>query len=156
MRRKDREITDSNKIKEIIEGCHCCRLGFCDEGSAYIVPLNFGYEEKNGKYTFYFHSAASGRKIDLIQKTHSAAFEMDTGYRLNENAVACQCSATFQSVMGTGSVSFVEGMQEKKYALKKIMGHNTGREEWSFPENTLRAVCVFKLEAEELSCKMHL
>ena len=35
MRRKDREITDKQKIDEIIRGCHCCRLGFCDGDEVY-------------------------------------------------------------------------------------------------------------------------
>lgn len=45
MRRTDREITDAEKITQIIQTCHCCRLGFCDNGAVYIVPLNFGYAE---------------------------------------------------------------------------------------------------------------
>ena len=47
MRRTEREITDLNKIKEIIENNQCCRLGFIDHGSVYIVPLNYGYIYNN-------------------------------------------------------------------------------------------------------------
>ena len=61
MRRKDREITDSARIDAVIRGCDCCRLGFCDAGEVYILPLNFGYENREGKRTFYFHSAREGR-----------------------------------------------------------------------------------------------
>ena len=75
MRRTDREITDAEKITQIIQTCHCCRLGFCDNGAVYIVPLNFGYAEENGKRVFYFHSAKSGRKLDLIAGTPSVGFE---------------------------------------------------------------------------------
>lgn len=42
MRRKDREITEPAKIREIIEASHCCRLGFFDGKEVYIVPLSFG------------------------------------------------------------------------------------------------------------------
>ena len=41
MRRKDREITDRDCIDDIIEACDCCRLGFCDEGEPYIVPVSY-------------------------------------------------------------------------------------------------------------------
>ena len=41
MRRQDREVTDPGKIDRVIAACHCCRLGFCDQGKAYIVPLVF-------------------------------------------------------------------------------------------------------------------
>ena len=64
MRRKNREVTDRARIEEIIRSCHVCRLGFVDDGRAYIVPMNFGYVEEDGKYVFYFHSAKEGRKID--------------------------------------------------------------------------------------------
>ena len=57
MRRKDREVTDSQKIREIILSCRCCRLGFYDNGQVYIVPLDFGYYENNGRHVFYFHGA---------------------------------------------------------------------------------------------------
>ena len=80
MRRTDREITDAEKITQIIQTCHCCRLGFCDNGAVYIVPLNFGYAEENGKRVFYFHSAKSGRKLDLIAGAPSVGFELDVNY----------------------------------------------------------------------------
>lgn len=156
MRRKDREVTDQQRIGEIIAACPCCRLGFCEEGKAYIVPLNFGYEEKDGGYVFYFHSAKEGRKIDLIRKTHYAAFEMDANMEVYGKDTACSYAARFQSVMGSGTVSFVEEKEEKLHALRAIMRHNTGKEDFDFEENMLCAVCVFKLTAEELSCKEHL
>lgn len=156
MRRKDREVTDNGKINEIISSCHCCRLGFYDDGEVYIVPLNFGYDEKDGKRTFYFHCAKEGRKIDLISKTHSAGLELDGNYELIEGDTACKHSARFQSVIGTGHVTFVEEPEEKKAALQSIMLQNTGKENWDFSDAMVNAVCVFKLEVEKLSCKEHL
>ncbi len=156
MRRKDREITDQNKIGDIIAACTCCRLGFCDEGKAYIVPLSFGCADENGKRVFYFHGAREGRKIELIRRTGYASFEMDTNYRLNESEKACGYSARFQSVMGGGPVSFVEDAEEKKKALSVIMLHNTDRADWDFPEDMVKNTGVFKLEVEEISCKEHL
>lgn len=156
MRRKDREVTDSKRIDEIISTCHCCRLGFYDDGEVYIVPLSFGYIKKNGGRTFYFHGAKEGRKIDLIAKTHSAGFELDTNYKLNEGKTACQFSACFLSVIGTGYVEFVEDPTERESALQAIMLHNAGTEHWNFTDAMLDAVCIFKLEVKEMSCKEHL
>lgn len=156
MRRKDREVTDSEKIREIISRCHCCRLGLVDRGRAYIVPLNFGFTEEAGRYIFYFHGAGSGRKIDLMKKDPAVGFEMDTNYKLNEDETACGYSARFQSVIGSGKVTFIEDVSEKKNALNAIMGHNTGKWDWKFPEKALNATCVFRLEVEELTCKEHL
>lgn len=155
MRRKDREITDPAKIRAIISACSCCRLGFADGESVYIVPLSFGYCEDGEKRTFYFHTAGEGRKIELISKNPCAGFELDTNYKLNESTKACGYSARFQSVVGSGNVSFVEDTNEKRKALLAIMYQNTGKEEWEFSEEMFDAVCTFKLEVSEMSCKEH-
>ena len=82
MRRKDREVTDSQKIREIILSCRCCRLGFYDNGEVYIVPLDFGYYENNGRHVFYFHGAKEGRKYRLTEKSPTVGFELDTNQQL--------------------------------------------------------------------------
>ena len=155
MRRKDRAVTDRAQILDILSRCHCCRLGFQDKEEVYIVPLNFGYTESDGHLTLYFHSARQGRKIDLIARTHRAGFELDTDYALHTGPMACDYSARFQSIIGTGTVAFVDGAAEQQAALRQIMLHNTGREDWTFSEAMLQAVCIFKLEVTSLSCKAH-
>ena len=156
MRRKHREITDQSKIQQVISGCSCCRIGFHDRGQVYIVPLNFGAVCSQGRYTFYFHGAKEGRKIDLIRESPEVGFEMDTNYLLNEADLACGYSARFQSVIGNGRVCSVEEPEEKRQGLLRIMEHNTGRTDWEFSDEMIHGVCVFKLEVAALSCKEHL
>lgn len=158
MRRKDREITDPIRIADIINRCACCRIGFCEDGEVYIVPLNFGYKIINNNYTFYFHGAAEGRKIDLIHKNPEVGFEMDTGlavYSMGESETACDYTARFQSVIGNGIVSIVSELEEKKLGLSLLMEHNAGKREWVFNEKMVKAVTVFKLTVTKLSCKEH-
>lgn len=158
MRRKDREVTDPDYIERIIAQCDCCRLGLCDGDVPYIVPLNFGYARRgDGGYTFYFHGAKEGRKIQLIEKNDRACFEMDTHYALNDGGdVPSAYSARFRSVMGVGRVSLVEDGAEKRAALTALMDHVAGPRTWTFEDARVDGVCVFKLETEELSCKEHL
>ncbi|MBE6883018.1 MAG: pyridoxamine 5'-phosphate oxidase family protein [Ruminococcaceae bacterium] len=157
MRRSDREVTDPSKIREIIDRCVCCRIGFYDEGDIYILPLNFGYERKQGGYTFYFHGAKEGRKITLIEKSPHVGFEMDANYALNESELPCNYSARFQSIIGTGTVSMITEKAEQKHALEKIMEHSTQmQKKWEFSEEMLNAVSVFQLDVIQLSCKEHL
>lgn len=156
MRRKDREVTDGRKIDGIIAACDCMRLGFCDDGEAYIVPLNFGFEEREGRRYFYFHGAGEGRKLELIRKTGRASFELDRGHELIEGKTACSYSMKYQSVMGTGRIYLLEDAAEKRRAFSLIMAHYAGQQPWEFPEAMLKAVSVFCLEAESLSCKEHL
>ena len=154
MRRDDRAVTDTARIREIIAACDCCRLGFCDGGRAYIVPLDFGFVEREGRYTLYFHGASEGRKIDLVRKTGWAAFEMDTGHELIRGPMACSHSARYQCVMGGGPVRLLESREEKETGLRAIMAHLTGRDQWEFNPAALEKTQVLCLEAEELTCKV--
>ena len=43
MRRKDRHITQPDRIMSIIDGCSVCRIAMQDGEGLYIVPLSFGY-----------------------------------------------------------------------------------------------------------------
>lgn len=156
MRRKDREVVDPVKIKDIVDRCICCRIGFNDNGKVYIVPLNFGYEENNQKYVLYFHCASEGRKIDLIQTSPEVGFEMETNYKLNEADTACGYSARFQSIIGNGVVEMVNDRNEKELGLRLMMNHNAGKKDWKFDEKMLNVVSVFKLTVTEYSCKEHL
>ncbi len=155
MRRKDREVTDIERIKHIISKCTCCRIGFYDNGEVYIVPLNFGYEVKDGAYVFYFHGAKEGRKMELIRRNPMAGFEMDTNYAVCGAELACGYSARFQSIIGNGIVSIVSEIEEKKKGLLLIMEHNAEQKNWNFDEKMVDAVAVFKLEITKLSCKEH-
>ncbi len=157
MRRIDREIKDIAKIHEIIENCHCCRLGFYDDGEIYIVPMNFGYKQFENETVLYFHSAFKGRKIDLIKKLNRVGFEMDTNFNMyakNENE-PCSYSASFESIIGTGEVFIINDDEEKKFALQAFMLHTTKKGDWNFSKNILDSVCMFKMKITKMSCKIH-
>lgn len=118
MRRKDREVTDPERIDAIIRACHCCRLGFMNNGEVYIVPLDFGYDEKEGKRTFYFHGAKEGRRMDCILRRPPAGVR--TGYRLTSSSRRRSRAGTppaTGAVVGTGRVSVIEAPEEKRAAL---------------------------------------
>lgn len=155
MRRKDREVTDGEKINEIIKKSKICRVGFIDDGQVYIVPLNFGFTDGDGKRTFFFHSAKEGRKVDLVKQNPKVGFELDVNFELWEGERACDFSAGFQSIIGTGTMGMVEGLEEKKGALEKIMETIAGKGTWSFCERMIDAVAVFRLDVETISCKEH-
>ena len=123
MQRSDRGITDPKRLKEVIESCFCCRLGFFDGEGVYIVPLCFGYEETETERIFYFHSAKEGRKGKWLHTGTKVGFELDTGHYLKEGANACSYSAGYQSVIGTGRITVIEDEEKKKDALAKILSH---------------------------------
>jgi nitroimidazol reductase NimA-like FMN-containing flavoprotein (pyridoxamine 5'-phosphate oxidase superfamily) len=155
MRRSDREIVDAGKINEIIRACDCCRLGFVDGDSAYIVPLNFGFEEADGKRFFYFHGAKEGKKISLTKSNPNVGFELDTNHAVNAGEKACNYSFRYQSVIGKGKIALVEDVDEKKSALCCIMRHYSDKTDWAFTDGEVSAIAIMKLEVTELACKEH-
>lgn len=155
MRRKEREITDYNTMLDIVHKCDCIRLGFVDGEDAYIVPLNYGYEDKDGKLVIYCHGAKEGRKAEHIKRNGRASFEMDTKHELVARDIACDYSYMYQSVIGKGSIGFVEDYEEKKHALEIIMSHYSDKKDWLFSEARINAVAVMKLSVTEWTAKEH-
>lgn len=155
MRRKDREITDYDQMLEIVEACDCCRIGLVDGIGSYIVPLNFGYEEREGRLILYFHGANIGKKIDLIKQQKVASFEMDRKHELVKGEQACSYSFLYQCIMGYGNIQIVESYEDKVYGLHKLMSHYSDIHKWEFKEELVNCISVIKLEVMEWSCKVH-
>ena len=80
-------------------------------------------------------------------------FEIDGNYELLEADVACDFSAKFRSVIGTGTLSLVEDTSEKIKGLNTLMKQTTARPEWSYGDAMLNGVAVFRLDVEKMSCK---
>lgn len=154
MRRKDREVTELVKIKEIIDKSEIIRIGYYDEGEIYIVPVNFAYTEENGKYTFYFHGASAGRKFELSKNGCRVGFELENSTKIVlDDKSSCLSSCLFRSAIGSGKISLITNPQEKERYLNLIMSRFTGKKEHFFEKTMLEKTAVFKLEAEKLSCK---
>ena len=153
MRRNDREITDMSAIVSFIEKEKIIRIAFYDDGDIYIVPVNYGYINENGVHTFYFHGAKAGRKFELAKASPKVGFEIDGCYELLEADIACNFSARFESVIGTGRLSLVEDRSEKIKGLDALMKQTTERAGWSYNDAMLSGVAVFRLDVEKMSCK---
>jgi uncharacterized protein len=147
MRRTDKEITEREAIDSIIERSQICRLGLCDEGVAYIVPLCFGYDGKS----LYFHCAKEGRKIGILEKNNRVCFEFDIDTEVVTGEKACNFSMRYRSVMGEGRVHFMEEGPSKKQALESIMKQygDLG----ALEETNLSKITVFRVDIEHMSGK---
>ncbi len=151
MRRKDKEIIDKNEIDIIIENALVCRIGLCDGGMPYIVPMSFGYE-----YPFiYLHSFFKGRKIDIVKKNPNVCFEFDTDVRVVKNRDTCSWSMNYKSVVGFGIISIIENAEDKKNALDVIMKQYTKNksESFEYDKNKLALTTVMRMEITSISAK---
>ena len=154
MRRSDREIKDIYSIEKFIAKEQILRIAFYDDGDIYIVPVNYGYVFEDNHFRFYFHGAKAGRKFELSQKKPKVGFEIDGSYKLTDGDIACDYSAKFQSVIGTGTLGIVDDKDEKILGLNKLMKQTTRKESWSYSDEMLRTTAIFRLDVDKMSCKL--
>ncbi len=148
MRRKDKEIRDIVAIEEIIHKASVCRLGLCDDGRPYVVPLCFGYKDK----TLYFHCAREGKKLDILLKNNNVCFEMDIDYELIKAKEACKCGIKYQSVIGFGQATFVEDIESKRKAFDIIM-RNYSDGSFKYPAEAIKNTVIIRVEVESMAGK---
>lgn len=155
MRRQDRRITDPAMICAVLDKCRTLHLGLVEDGRAYIVPLNYGWTEENGRYILYAHSAAEGRKIDLIRGGADVGFEMETGVEYFDADTACGWGNRYESIIGEGSATLLSTPEEKRQALAAIMAHYSSRRDYTFEDAMVDPVQVIQIDVTALSCKIH-
>lgn len=155
MRRQDRRITDPAVIRAVLDKCRTLHLGLVEDGRVYIVPLNYGWTEENGRYILYAHSAAEGRKIDLIRGGADVGFEMETGVEYFDADTACGWGNRYESIIGEGRATLLETPEEKRQALAAIMAHYSARKDYTFEDAMVNLVQVIQIDVTALSCKIH-
>lgn len=155
MRRQDRRITDPAMICAVLDKCRTLHLGLVEDGRVYIVPLNYGWTEENGRYILYAHSAAEGRKIDLIRGGADVGFEMEAGVEYFDADTACGWGNRYESIIGEGRATLLETPEEKRQALAAIMAHYSARRDYTFEDAMVNLVQVIQIDVTALSCKIH-
>jgi uncharacterized protein len=148
MRRKEKEIKLESDKEAVIREARICRLGLCEGGQPYIVPLSFGYRDR----TLYFHGAPEGRKMEILRSNPRVCFEFDVDAVIVEGQEACRWGMKYRSVIGFGRAVLVESPEEKRDALAIIMGHYSERS-FTFPERELHRTAVFKVAIESMTGK---
>lgn len=153
MRRKDREITNPEQIMDILKTHNLLRLGLCKNNQPYIVPMNFGFAQKQGKLYLYMHGAGQGKKIDYIQANPNVCFEMDQNHQIVQDASPQNWTAHYTSIVGFGKIKILTQAEEKLAGLSALMLHCGYKGPLSLPQSMLAQTCVLQLTVEEISAK---
>ncbi len=136
------------QVEDIMRRATVCRLGLLKGDTPYVVPLCFGYRDD----TLYFHSSPKSQKLDLIRHHPRVGFEMDILAAPLPAPAACNWSMRYQSVIGSGLASIIEGMKEKRRALDMIMAHYA-RGAYEFPDPKVAITAVFKVDIDSMTGK---
>ena len=149
MRRNEKEIKDTNEMDRILARASVCRIAMTEGNHPYIVPVNFA-RDGNG---LYFHSAKTGKKIDMLKKNPHVCFEVDMPGGLVENELACLWGMKYKSIIGFGTAYFIESREETIRALDLLMKKYSGRELFSYTDQALEKVLVIGIKIDNLSGK---
>jgi len=148
MRRKEKAITDPAAIQAIVQAAKVCRLAMCGPEGPYVVPLCFGYRQG----AFFFHCAAKGHKLDLLDADPRVCLELEGDVALQTAEKPCDWGMTFRSVIAFGSVRRLTDPDEKRAALDAIMDHY-GTGPWTYTDKVLAATVVLRMDVDRLTAK---
>ena len=152
MTKRELKITDMDEIQKILDTCKVLHLGLALDGEAYVVPMNYGYCLEDGKLTLYLHSALRGKKLDMMRRNPKVFFEIDCDHKPFEGDLPCQYGMVYSSILGRGTATLVEDMEEKKQAMSILMKTQTGKD-FTFEDRLVTIVTVIRIDVAEYTAK---
>ena len=152
MTKRERQVTDPQQIRSILDTAKVLRLGLAVDNEPYVVPMNYGYVMEEGKLTLYLHSAVKGKKLDMVQANPHVFFELDCDWKPFEGKLPCQYGLSYSSIMGRGKAQIVEDVEEKKKAMSILMKTQTGKD-FSFEDRLVTIVTVIRVDVAEYTAK---
>lgn len=151
MRRKDREVTDFNKVISFIDECDIIRLGITDGDYPYIVPVNFAYEVNGNDIDFYIHGAMAGRKYELLSQNGKCSFEMDVPVKME--CVNRDVTMRYKSVMGKALVELVSDSEKEEIMDNIIMKRYDLTRDFPYNKKALAVTAIARLKVIEITAK---
>ena len=152
MTKRERQITDPEKIRRILDMAKVLHLGLAVDNEPYVVPLNYGYIMEEGKLTLYLHSAQRGKKLDMLRANPNVFFEMDCDRLPFESKLPCQYGMVYSSIMGRGVAHIIEDVEEKKRAMTILMKTQSGKD-FEFNDRLVSMVAVVRVDVSEYTAK---
>jgi nitroimidazol reductase NimA-like FMN-containing flavoprotein (pyridoxamine 5'-phosphate oxidase superfamily) len=152
MRKKNREITETESIEAIIRKADVCRIALANDNMPYIVTMNFGYSGGTDQ-CLYFHCAPDGRKLDMIQRNNYVCFEMDTDHELVTGEKSCDWGMKYSSVVGYGRISLIKERDRKIEGLNCLMSHYSELKNPVYVERIVEMTTLLRLDIDEMTGK---
>ena len=152
MTKRELQITDEQQIRAILDGAKVVHVGMCVDNEPYVVPMNYGYLMEDGRLTIYLHSAQQGKKLDMIRQNPKVFFELDCDRVPFEGEKPCQYGLSYSSVMGRGTATIVEDVEEKKRAMSLLMKTQTEKD-FTFDDRLVSIVAVIRIDVDGYTAK---
>ena len=147
MRRKEKEM-DISEAKVLLGDAEVGRLVMSLRDEPYVIPVNFVYFQDR----VYFHCAREGQKIDYLSANPRVCFEVDEFLGVKPSRKPCSFGSKYRSVIVFGKAEFVENVDEKKLALRKLV-EKYAKTYTSFDEDAFEKTMVVAIIVERLTGK---
>ncbi len=133
VRRKDREITSPDELKNILSSAKFVTIAMCMGREPYLVSLSHGYDRRQN--CLFFHCASEGKKLVYLKSNNKV-----WGQAILDYGVTDDCDYDYCSVHFSGRISMIEDVNEKKKAIEVLV-----RQISSYPESKLSKIKPEKL-----------
>jgi uncharacterized protein len=151
VRRREREITDTDEMRMVLESTKYVTVAFCMNNEPYLVALNHGYDQAHN--CIYFHSAPEGKKL-----VYAEANPKVWGEAILDFGVTEECDYAYTSVHFSGKLSFITDLSEKWRAMEILVRQVSINPEAKLakikPEK-LASTTMGKIEIDYMSGKKH-
>jgi nitroimidazol reductase NimA-like FMN-containing flavoprotein (pyridoxamine 5'-phosphate oxidase superfamily) len=114
VRRKDREITDCNIMKNVLKSTKYVTIALCMDNEPYLVSLSHGYDEDKNR--IYFHCANEGKKL-VYAKSNNKVW----GQAVQDYGVTDECDYAYTSVHFSGRLNMIEDLNEKNHGIEVMV-----------------------------------
>ena len=114
VRRKDREITDPDALKQVLKTTKYVTIALCMNNEPYLVSLSHGYDETRN--CLYFHCADEGKKIVYLNANNKV-----WGQAVLDYGVTDECDYAYKSVHFKGTISLITDSKEKQHAMEVLV-----------------------------------
>lgn len=151
MHKPERQLSAADTLEALKRGDHGTLSVNGEDGYPYATPVN--YVVVNDKV--YIHSAQYGYKIECLEKSRKCCFSAI----VSAHIVPSKITATFESVVITGNVAFVEDEDEKRTALREFITQKHAEyQEMGFKmvEAMIGKTALLRVDAIEMTGKAYL
>ena len=149
MRRKEKEVTSTEWMEDVLLKAQICRIGLIGTKYPYIVPVNYGYTE--GK--LYFHSACEGQKLEMLAQNPNVCVQVDIETVIEETDIPCNWSTKYKSVIAYGKAEIINEPLEKENALSIIVRHYKKDFKDGYPFRDMDKVCIVRISFDSMTGK---
>jgi nitroimidazol reductase NimA-like FMN-containing flavoprotein (pyridoxamine 5'-phosphate oxidase superfamily) len=155
-RRKDRLITDENRIRALLDNAPYGVFAASAENQPYIHVNTFVYDRS--AHAIYFHTAKRGRLRDTVDSNPRAAFTVCSMGRLLPADRAKEFSVEYASVVVYGDITIVSDPQaandHMSLLMDKYFSHlKPGIDYHPITDREIREISVYKLAITSWSGK---